>query len=100
MSVAQGGAIMAMSLVLLSEEFMKIVAISFTALVINELVMVAIEISSWKPVMVASEVISIILYFLTVTVIKTDIGKSETLPSCRDFIRPRSICPQGRVILA
>jgi phospholipid-translocating ATPase len=46
-SVYQGGAIMMMSLILFETEFLNIVAISFTALVLNELIMVALEISTW-----------------------------------------------------
>ena len=38
---------MIMSLVLFENEFLNIVAISFTALVINELIMVALEITTW-----------------------------------------------------
>lgn len=43
----QGGAIMIMSLVLFETEFLHIVSISFTALVLNELIMVALEITTW-----------------------------------------------------
>ncbi|ELU38737.1 phospholipid-translocating P-type ATPase, putative [Rhizoctonia solani AG-1 IA] len=46
-SVYQGGAIMIMSLLLFENEFLNIVAISFTALVLNELIMVALEITTW-----------------------------------------------------
>jgi phospholipid-translocating ATPase len=42
-----GGAIMIMSLVLFETEFLNIVAISFTALIVNELIMVALEITTW-----------------------------------------------------
>ena len=38
---------MIMSLVLFENEFLNIVAISFTALVLNELIMVALEITTW-----------------------------------------------------
>lgn len=38
---------MIMSLVLFEKEFLNIVSISFTALVINELIMVALEITTW-----------------------------------------------------
>lgn len=38
---------MMMSLFLFENEFLNIVAISFTALVLNELIMVALEISTW-----------------------------------------------------
>lgn len=42
-----GAAIMIMSLVLFENEFLNIVSISFTALVLNELIMVALEITTW-----------------------------------------------------
>lgn len=38
---------MIMSLVLFENEFLHIVAISFTALILNELIMVALEITTW-----------------------------------------------------
>lgn len=38
---------MIMSLFLFEREFINIVAISFTALVMNELIMVALEITTW-----------------------------------------------------
>jgi hypothetical protein len=44
---ALGAAIMIMSLVLFENEFLHIVAISFTALILNELIMVALEITTW-----------------------------------------------------
>lgn len=42
-----GAAIMIMSLVLFENEFLNIVSISFTALILNELIMVALEITTW-----------------------------------------------------
>ena len=42
-----GAAIMIISLVLFENEFLNIVAISFTALILNELIMVALEITIW-----------------------------------------------------
>lgn len=38
---------MIMSLVLFESEFLHIVSISFTALILNELIMVALEITIW-----------------------------------------------------
>lgn len=38
---------MIMSLLLFENEFLNIVAISFTALIFNELIMVALEITTW-----------------------------------------------------
>ncbi len=42
-----GAAIMIMCLVLFENEFLNIVSISFTALILNELIMVALEITTW-----------------------------------------------------
>ena len=42
-----GSAIMIMSLILFENEFLNIVSISFTALILNELIMVALEITIW-----------------------------------------------------
>lgn len=39
------------------------VAISFTALVMNELIMVALEINTWNRIMVITEVVTFIVYF-------------------------------------
>lgn len=38
---------MVLSLLLFESEFINIVAISFSALVVNELIMVALEITTW-----------------------------------------------------
>lgn len=57
-SLYQGAAIMIMSLVLFENEFLNIVSISFTALILNELIMVALEITTWYD-------ISFILYNFT-----------------------------------
>ncbi|KIK19433.1 hypothetical protein PISMIDRAFT_107630 [Pisolithus microcarpus 441] len=65
-SVYQGGAIMIMSLVLFENEFLNIVAISFTALIINELIMVGIEITTWHTYMVIAEVVTLFLYVISI----------------------------------
>ena len=46
-SLYAGAAIMIIALVLFENEFLNIVAISFTALIVNELIMVALEITKW-----------------------------------------------------
>jgi len=46
-SVYLGGAIMIMSIVLFEDQFIHIVSISFTSLIFNELLMVALEIHTW-----------------------------------------------------
>ncbi|GAA5888836.1 hypothetical protein JCM5296_005010 [Sporobolomyces johnsonii] len=65
-SIYQGGAIMLSSLVLFESEFLNIVSISFTALVLNELIMVAVEITTWHMLMIVSEVFTLALYVISI----------------------------------
>ncbi|GAA5905553.1 hypothetical protein JCM8208_005769 [Rhodotorula glutinis] len=65
-SLYQGGAIMLASLILFESEFLNIVSISFSALVLNELVMVAVEITTWHTLMVVSEVVTLALYVVSI----------------------------------
>ncbi|CAL1698399.1 unnamed protein product [Somion occarium] len=64
-SLYQGAAIMIMSLVLFENEFLNIVAISFTALILNELIMVALEITTWHIYMVVAEIVTLCFYMLS-----------------------------------
>ncbi|KAF8064332.1 hypothetical protein FPV67DRAFT_215232 [Lyophyllum atratum] len=64
-SLYQGAAIMIMSLVLFENEFLHIVSISFTALILNELIMVALEITT-HIYMVVSEVATLFLYIISI----------------------------------
>ncbi|KAF8548430.1 phospholipid-translocating P-type ATPase [Imleria badia] len=65
-SVYQGAAIMLVSLVLFETEFLNIVSISFTSLVLNELIMVALEITTWHTYMVISEVVTLFFYVISI----------------------------------
>jgi phospholipid-translocating ATPase len=53
---------MIMSLLLFETEFLNIVSISFTALVLNELIMVALQITIWHRYMIIAEVVTLLLY--------------------------------------
>ncbi|XP_071957427.1 probable phospholipid-transporting ATPase IIB isoform X2 [Antedon mediterranea] len=61
-SIFQGGAIMYGALWLFSGEFIHIVAISFTALIITELLMVALTIRTWHWLMAVAELLSLCVY--------------------------------------
>lgn len=65
-SVYQGIAIMLATLLLNQEHDSRMVAISFTALIINELVMVALEVNTWVRPMVYAQVATVVLYIITV----------------------------------
>lgn len=71
-SLYQGGAIMMLALWLFEDEFIHIVSITFTALVFNELLMVAFEISSWHRFMVYAEIATIGVYFVSMVFLKTE----------------------------
>jgi phospholipid-translocating ATPase len=61
-SVYQGGTIMILAIWLFEREFERIVSISFTALILNELFMVAIEITTWHYAMVVAHLVTIFAY--------------------------------------
>lgn len=54
------------SLVLFESEFLNIVSISFSALVLNELIMVAVEVTTWHTLMILSEVFTLALYVVSI----------------------------------
>uniref|UniRef100_A0A667Z5W3 Phospholipid-transporting ATPase n=1 Tax=Myripristis murdjan TaxID=586833 RepID=A0A667Z5W3_9TELE len=61
-SVYQGGILMYGALVLFESEFVHVVAISFTALILTELLMVALTIRTWHWLMVVAEFFSLGCY--------------------------------------
>ena len=65
---------MLLSLLLFESEFLHIVAISFTALVINELIMVALEVTTWHSYMVLSELGTALVYFGSMAVLPEYFG--------------------------
>lgn len=69
-SIYQGGVIMYGALIMFEDEFIHIVAISFTALVLTELIMVALTIRTWHHIMMLAEIFSLALYLLSLVVLK------------------------------
>jgi phospholipid-translocating ATPase len=61
-SVYQGGMIQGLSQILTEVDGPKMVAVSFTVLVLNELCMVAFEITTWHPIMIMSLVGTLLIY--------------------------------------
>jgi phospholipid-translocating ATPase len=78
-SIYQGGTIMVLSIVLFEDEFIHIVAISFTALILNELLMVALEINSWHRIMVISEIVTVLIYIGSMWLLPAYFGKFTLL---------------------
>ncbi|CAB4002247.1 probable phospholipid-transporting ATPase IIB isoform X2 [Paramuricea clavata] len=69
-SIYQGGIIMFGGILLFDEEFIHVVTITFTSLILTELLMVAFTIRTWHWLMVAAQVFSLALYIATLAVFK------------------------------
>jgi len=89
---------MLLSLYLFESEFINIVAISFTSLILNELIMVALEITTWSvlggplrkristleaessdarhPWMIISEIATFVIYAISMVVLPQYFGQS------------------------
>jgi phospholipid-translocating ATPase len=63
---------MILSILLFESEFVHIVSISFTALIFNELLMVALEIQTWHVYMIVAEVVTLGIYVAAMGVLKGD----------------------------
>ena len=62
------------ALLLFEDEFIHVVAISYTALILTELTMVALTIRTWHPLMVLAELLSILLYLLSLILLREFFG--------------------------
>ena len=76
-SIYQGGVIMFGALLLFEDEFIHVVAISFTALILTELIMVAMTIRTWHWLMLVAELLSILIYIFSLFIFKDFFGKCE-----------------------
>eukprot|EP00002_Diphylleia_rotans_P019548 TRINITY_DN3778_c0_g2_i1.p1 TRINITY_DN3778_c0_g2~~TRINITY_DN3778_c0_g2_i1.p1 ORF type:complete len:171 (+),score=38.57 TRINITY_DN3778_c0_g2_i1:347-859(+) len=70
-SVYQGGVIMLMTIVLFESAFINIVAITYTVLILTELLNVALEVYTWHAYMVYCEIMSIAVYFGSMFLLKS-----------------------------
>jgi len=69
-----GGVIMYGALILFEDEFIHIVAISFTALILTELIMVALTVRTWHYLMLLAELFSLAVYILSLILLKDYFG--------------------------
>nr|CAB3224704.1 probable phospholipid-transporting ATPase IIA [Phallusia mammillata] len=69
-SIYQGGVIMYVAMILFDTDFIHIVSISFTSLIITELLMVALTIRTWHWLMLISEALSLGIYIASLAVLK------------------------------
>ena len=67
------------ALVLFESEFLHVVAISFTALILTELLMVALMIRTWHWLMVVAEFLSLGCYLASLAFLNEYFGKLQLL---------------------
>lgn len=72
-----GGILMYGALVLFDQEFVHVVAISFTALILTELLMVALTIRTWHWLMVVAELFSLACYLASLAFLNEYFGKQK-----------------------
>uniref|UniRef100_A0A8C1SK56 Phospholipid-transporting ATPase n=1 Tax=Cyprinus carpio TaxID=7962 RepID=A0A8C1SK56_CYPCA len=73
-SIYQGGILMYGALVLFDQEFVHVVAISFTALILTELLMVALTVRTWHWLMVVAELFSLGCYLASLAFLNEYFG--------------------------
>jgi phospholipid-translocating ATPase len=69
-SIYQGGAIIYGSLILFEQDFNHIVAITFTALILTELLMVGLTVRSWHIWMIIAMMLSLMCYIVSLVVLR------------------------------
>lgn len=75
MYILTGGVIMYGALILFEDEFIHIVAISFTALILTELIMVALTVRTWHYLMLLAELFSLAVYILSLILLRDCFGE-------------------------
>ncbi|XP_076991298.1 putative phospholipid-transporting ATPase IIB isoform X3 [Tamandua tetradactyla] len=73
-SIYQGGVLMYGALLLFESEFVRVVLISFTALLLTELLMVALTVRTWHWLMVVAELLSLACYAASLAVLNEYFG--------------------------
>ena len=63
---------------LFESQFIHVVSITFTALVLTELLMVALTIRTWHGLMLMAELFSVLIYALSLLVLKDYFGRCQT----------------------
>lgn len=82
-----GGVIMYGALLLFDDEFIHIVAISFSALILTELLMVALTARTWHILMILGELVSLAIYIGSLAVFHEFFGTRS-----RYLNQPQKVC--------
>ena len=69
---------MILGFLLFEGQFVHVVAITFTSLILNELLVVALTIRSWHGLMLLAELFSVLVYVLSLVVLKDYFGRYST----------------------
>jgi len=70
-AVYQGGVIMLGGIFLFEERFVHVVGITFTALILTELIMVAVEVKRWHPLMLLAQVLTLLIYLACIVALSS-----------------------------
>ncbi|PFH33753.1 cation-transporting atpase family protein [Besnoitia besnoiti] len=70
-SIYQAAVVMMGAIALFENSFMNIVSITFTALILAELLNVASEIQTWHPLMIASEICTVTIYIFSMFILRS-----------------------------
>eukprot|EP00922_Rhytidocystis_sp_ex-Travisia-forbesii_P058264 GHVS01086149.1.p1 GENE.GHVS01086149.1~~GHVS01086149.1.p1 ORF type:complete len:801 (-),score=129.08 GHVS01086149.1:318-2720(-) len=70
-SIYQGAVIMMGAIVLFENSFTNIISITFTSLILSELLNVASEIQTWHPLMIASQICTVIIYVFSMFILRS-----------------------------
>jgi len=70
-AIYQGSVIMLLAIWLFEKSFVNIVAITFTSLVLTELLMVALEVHTWHRMMIYAEIFTVVMYFASMVILRT-----------------------------
>ena len=68
---------MLLGFLLFESQFIHVVAITFTALIFTELLMVALTLRTWHGLMLLAQFFSIIVYILSLLILKDHFGMRE-----------------------
>lgn len=74
-SIYQGGVIMLVAIFLFEDSFLNIVSITFTTLILTELLNVAFEIHKWHWLMLVSQIVTLAIYILSMALLTSYFGK-------------------------
>jgi len=68
-SVYQGAAIMYLGILLFKEDFIHVIAITFTVLIVTELLMVVVTVRTWHWLMAVAQIFSLACYFMALVLL-------------------------------